>query len=130
MKRWQDSTVISYADNGYVELLTGFRSEGPMEREAIINRAIQGTSFHKLLHSCNEIEELKGYDTIAVGQIHDDILFDGPKSERDKHTKDVSDIMIDLPWDFSKGIMEMVEWKKGPNWKDMEEYTKIARINT
>jgi len=129
VKNWQEDTIKFYRNYGYVELLTGFRSEGPMEREAIINRAIQGTSFHKLLHSCNEIEELKGYDTIAVGQIHDDILFDGPKSERVKHTKDVSDIMINLPWDWSKGINEMVEWKNGPNWKDMEEYEVVSRIN-
>ena len=100
-----------------------------MDNDQIINRAIQGTSFHKLLHSCNEIEKLEGFDTIAVGQIHDDILFDGPKSERDKHTKEVSDIMINLPWNFAKGINELVEWKKGPNWRDMEDYTVVSRIN-
>jgi DNA polymerase-1 len=129
VKRWQEETISNYEKNGYVTLRTGFRSEGPMEREAIINRAIQGTSFHKLLHSCNEIEELKGFDTIAVAQIHDDILFDGPKSERTKHTKAVSDIMINLPWDWSKGIMEEVEWMAGPNWRDMKEYKTVKGIN-
>ncbi|MHA2265629.1 MAG: DNA polymerase [Candidatus Thorarchaeota archaeon] len=129
IKQWQDSVLDSYGHEGSVDLLTGFTSEGPMEREAIINRAIQGTSFHKLLHSCNEIEELKGFDTMAIGQIHDDILFDGPKGEREKHTDAVSEIMCSLPWDWSKGIVEEVEWKKGPNWKDMKEYFKDRRMN-
>jgi uracil-DNA glycosylase family 4 len=129
IKAWQDRVLRDYEDDGYVELLTGFKSEGPMEREAAINRAIQGTSFHKLLHSCNEVEDLQGFDTMAIAQIHDDILFDGPKSERDKHTEAVSNIMCNLPWEWSKGVMEEVEWKKGPNWRDMKGYKVISQRN-
>lgn len=129
MRVWQERMVNSYKDNGYVELTTGFRVEGPLDREQIINIPIQGSSFHKVLHSCNEVEELEDFDTIAVNQVHDSILFDGPKSERKKHTEAVTEIMTQLPWDFSKGVVEEVEWERGSNWRDMKEYDKIRKLN-
>lgn len=77
VKEWQNQTEEFYLENGYIEYVTGFRSDGYLTRNDLFNWPIQGPAFHCLLWSLIELNrELKKYQTKIIGQIHDSIVFD------------------------------------------------------
>jgi len=127
VKDWQLNIYETYRETGYVDLPTGFRREGPLDWTQIINTPIQGTSFHLLLNACIEVEKIKGFEAVAVAQIHDSILFDGPIHERDRFIEKVNEIMLTPPWPFAAGIKLEVEWQIGKNWKDMTHYKTFSK---
>lgn len=76
---WMDSWYNLYKKQGYVQLYTGFRCSGVMDRKQVINYPIQGSAFHCLLWSFIEIDRIlrkRGLNTRLIGQIHDSILLD------------------------------------------------------
>lgn len=121
IRDWQVRAMDTYNKTGYSNLLTGFRRERPLDWTKVINTPIQGTSFHLLLNSCIGIEKLEGFKTKACGQIHDSIYFDGPIEERDKHIEAVTEIMVNLPWEWAKGVKIEVDWACGPNWMELKK---------
>ncbi|HEX9934050.1 MAG TPA: DNA polymerase, partial [bacterium] len=81
---WKDKAVKDFQKLGYVDLYTGFRCWGPMERNKIINYPIQGTAFHLLLWTfVNVWREIKrrGMKSRLIGQIHDAIVADVDPAE-------------------------------------------------
>ena len=77
VKEWQNQTEEFYLENGYIEYVTGFRSDGYLTRNDLFNWPIQGPAFHCLLWSLIELNrELKKYQTKSIGQIHDSIVLD------------------------------------------------------
>jgi uracil-DNA glycosylase family 4 len=85
-KEWQENWYKKYEKTGYVELKTGFRCQGFLSRNAIVNYAFQGTAFHCLLWSLTQIagvlreEKLR---TKVIGQIHDCCILDNHPDEYD-----------------------------------------------
>ena len=76
---WKETWISLYKKYGYVDLLSGFRCSGVMDRKQVINYPVQGAAFHCLLWSLNHIDEVmvrEKWDTKIIGQIHDSILFD------------------------------------------------------
>jgi len=75
---WKKKTIKEYEKKEYVELFTGFRCKGPMKRNEIINYRIQGSAFHILLWTFNQVmkESRKFNKSFLIGQIHDSMLAD------------------------------------------------------
>ena len=72
--KWKNKTCDFLIQHGYVELVTGFRCWGPMDRKQASNFPIQGPAFHCLLWSLIHIDELarkEEWKTAIIGQIHD-----------------------------------------------------------
>jgi uracil-DNA glycosylase family 4 len=97
-KEWQEEWVKSYYRNGYLEMLTGFRVNGYLSRNQIVNYPIQGTAFHLLLWSCielNRIRKEEGWVTKIPAQIHDEIFMDIAPDEEEYVRKQVEWVMVE-----------------------------------
>ncbi len=76
---WKDKAWRQYQKKGYLEMLTGFKCQGVMDRKMIVNYPIQGTAFHCLLWCLIELDRImyrEGWETKIIGQIHDSLIFD------------------------------------------------------
>ncbi len=71
---WKRKTYRDYEKRGYIDSYTGFRYQGPMRRNEVVNYPIQGSAFHcllwTLLHVMRKMET-EGLDSRFIGQIHD-----------------------------------------------------------
>ena len=78
-KNWQENWYKTYEKTGFVELKTGFRCQGYLSRNAIVNYAFQGTAFHCLLWALTQIAGIikdEGLKSKVIGQIHDCCILD------------------------------------------------------
>lgn len=77
--KWKDRWIAQYRKNGYIEMLTGFRCDGPLSDNQLLNTPIQGVAFHLLLWSLiklnKKFKDLE-FRSMIIGQIHDSIVFD------------------------------------------------------
>jgi DNA polymerase I-like protein with 3'-5' exonuclease and polymerase domains len=76
---WKERWYGLYKKYGYIDLLTGFRCSGIMDKKQAINYPVQGAAFHCLLWIFIRADELmreEKWDTRLIGQIHDSILLD------------------------------------------------------
>jgi DNA polymerase-1 len=83
-KQW----IEDYNNQGYIDLVTGFRCNGPMTKNQVINMPIQGPAFHCLLWSLVKLtKELKRrkMKTKLICQIHDSIIANVPLVELDDY---------------------------------------------
>lgn len=97
-KAWRDDVVADYQRLGYVGSFFGFRRCGYLRRNQIINTPVQGAAFHCLLWSFNRLNEIRKkeeWKTKIIGQIHDEILFDGPPAEEDYVKQTVRRVMCE-----------------------------------
>lgn len=77
--QWKKDWNEEYLENGYIDLLTGFRCSSMMDRKQCVNYPIQGSAFHCLLWSLIRIQKLlRKYNmkSLIIGQIHDSMLMD------------------------------------------------------
>jgi DNA polymerase-1 len=113
---WKERWYTIYKKYGYVDLLTGFRCSGYMDKKQTINFPVQGASFHCLLWSFTRIDEImreEKWDTKLIGQIHDSIIFDVHPAELE-HVKEVIKRVITVE------LREHWEWLIVPIDMDME----------
>jgi len=76
---WKKSWYNTYKKRGYIDLLTGFRCSGVMDSKQVCNYPGQGTGFHCLLWSFNDLDRTmikEDWDTRLVSQIHDSVILD------------------------------------------------------
>ena len=98
--------IEEYKQQGYIDLVTGFRCMGPMSKNQVMNYHIQGPAFHCLLWSLITLQrEIKqrGMGAKIIGQIHDSIIGDVPLAEVDDYLHLVQDITtnrIRREWDW------------------------------
>jgi len=93
-KVWRENHIQQYRKRGYVESFFGFRREGHLSNNIILNTDIQGTAFHCLLWSLPRISNfLKDFKTDMLGQIHDAILYDLVPEELNEVVNGVRKIM-------------------------------------
>ena len=74
-KRWWET----YQKYGYIDLKTGFRCSGVMNRKHIVNYPVQGAAFHCLLWAFIELDRImqkEKWKSKLIGQVHDSIIFD------------------------------------------------------
>jgi len=83
---WREQWWKEYQRKGYIDMYTGFRCSGVMGRNNCINYPVQGSAFHCLLWSFNEIDNyaynIEHWDSCPIGQIHDSIVMDVNPNER------------------------------------------------
>ena len=129
LKVWQEQTIAFAHENGYVETITGRRRyvrdinsrnaavRGGAERVAI-NAPIQGTAADMIKLAMNKIYRILvegGYRSKMLLQVHDELVFDLYKEERDVVPDLVKDAMVhaiemDVPVEVELGV--------GGNWLD------------
>jgi hypothetical protein len=76
---WKDRWWNVYKKYGYVDLLTGFRCSGVMDRKQTINYPVQGAAFHCLLWAFTRLTDImtaEHWDSKLIGQIHDSMIWD------------------------------------------------------
>ena len=86
-QKWKDTWLNEYQNKGYFDMHTGFRCQGSMGRNDVINYPVQGAAFHCLLWSLVEIDKeimKKNLNTRIIGQIHDAIVLDMAPEEKDE----------------------------------------------
>lgn len=82
--KWKDLWFAKYQKKGYMDLLTGFRCQGVMNKKQACNYPGQNGGFMCLLWSFIEADATmlrEKWDTKLIGQIHDSILLDVLPSE-------------------------------------------------
>lgn len=102
--QWKKDWYDAYLRAGGFYMLTGFRVEGNLRRNQVINFPVQGSAFHCALWCiCRILKKLKKYKMKSrlVLQVHDSLVGDVPEKE----TQDYIEIAIkvitrDLPKAF------------------------------
>jgi len=112
---WKERWWKVYQKYGYIDLLTGFRCSGVMDKNQVINTPGQGTAFHCLLWSLIEtdrIMQLQKWDTKIVSQIHDSMILDVKPDELNHVAKTILNIT-------TKRLREHWDWIIVPMFVDM-----------
>lgn len=94
--RWKKEWYNEYLREGGFNTLTGFRIDGVMKRNEVINYPVQGSAFHCLLWSLVRInKELRRYKMKSriAGQIHDSLIGDVRCDELKDYLDLVRDVM-------------------------------------
>lgn len=104
--QWKKDWYSAYLENGGFDTLTGFRIDGVMDRNAVINYPVQGSAFHCLLWSLiriNKILSKRKMKSRVVGQIHDSIIGNVRVEELDEYLAiihQVTTVDIRKEWDW------------------------------
>jgi DNA polymerase-1 len=132
VRAWRDDIVNSTRADGYAETLAGRRRYIPdihssnfnvrMGAERIaINMPIQGTASDIIKIAMIRIDEEladKGYETKMLLQVHDELIFEGPRTEEEALREMLKRIMpASLP---QLTVPLKIDIKSGRNWADME----------
>lgn len=84
--QWKKDWLELYHSRGYFDSLTGFRYQGILKKNEVINYAVQGAAFHMLLRTLINLQkwlEKHNMKTLIVGQIHDSLVLDIVPAEMD-----------------------------------------------
>lgn len=108
--QWKKKWWGEYLKKGYFHSFTGFKWEGILNRNEVINYPVQGAAFHCLLWCLTRIQEemeRRGMKSKIVGQIHDSIVGDIHKDELKLYLKICKRVM-------TKDILEHYKWINVP----------------
>lgn len=129
LDRWRSRTYEKYLRTGYVDMITDFRASGFMKKNQVLNRPIQGPAFHCLLWSLihlNEWLKENQMSSYIIGQIHDSMVLDIDKDEKDlvlEKTVDIMENKVRDVWDWVtvplKADIEITPL--GGNWAEKKE---------
>lgn len=128
--KWKETWIDTYNKTGYIDMYTGFRCQGIMGKNDVINYPVQGSAFHCMLWSLIQVYNwLKenNMKTKIVGQIHDEIVLDLHKDEKDYVLPQMYQIMvIDIKKDWGQWIIAPLEMEAefcepGGTWYDKHE---------
>lgn len=125
---WKRSFYEAYQRDGGFRMYTGFICSGVLNRNDVLNYAVQGAAFHCLLWSLTQIQKwlLKNkMRTKIVGQIHDSIVADVHPKEKDEFLARCKQVMtVDLLKHFSWLIVPMeIEAEMGEigaSWNELK----------
>ena len=130
--RWKRDWWEQYLRRGCYEMLTGFVVPGVFRRNEVINGPIQGTAFHWLLWTLIETNRRLrggGLKTLIVGQIHDSMLLDVPRSELQDVVAIVQDVaVVALPkhWPWINVPLAVEASVCERNWYEKEDLAMEA----
>lgn len=128
VREWLDNTLASARNNGYVETVSGrrrmlpdirsknFNARSAAERVAV-NAPIQGTSADMIKIAMIRIHNRMREEKLAsrmIMQVHDELIFDVPKSELDLMEKLVHEEMEGA---LPLNVPVLVETGSGINWE-------------
>jgi DNA polymerase-1 len=127
VKKFMDDTVAQAKIDGYVTTLIGRRRAIPeinssqvqtrnLGERLAINTVVQGTAADIIKQAMIDVHKAlgeSGLETKLVLQIHDELLFEGPKAEADQIAELAERVMADAyPLDPPLGVSV----GSGPNW--------------
>ena len=115
-KKWKIDHYNLYQQKGYFDTLTGFRIQGMLQKNKIINYPIQGSAFHCLLWSLirvNNILKKQKMDSYICGQIHDSLVLDVNPEEYEKVIRIIKKVM-------TKDLLKAYKWIIVPFEIDIE----------
>jgi len=122
---WKEWWWSTYQRMGWVPLKTGFRCQGLMKRNDVINYPVQGAAFHCLLWSLIQMVKLtRKWRSKIVGQIHDSIVADIHIDELDKFLRLAKDVMttrIRDEWPWIIVPLEIEAEVAETNWFEKQE---------
>jgi DNA polymerase-1 len=130
-KSWKEEWYGDYLQKGYFDTLTGFRIEGPLARNKVINYPVQGVAFHCLLWSLIRLQSLlRKYrmKSLIIGQIHDSIVADVVDKELKTYMELIQQVMVEdikKHWKFIITPIE-VEIEMAPAGKSWYSKEKVA----
>lgn len=119
--QWKKDWVKAYREVGYFDSLTGFRYQGIMKRNEVINYAVQGSAFHCLLWTLIQLQnwlEKYNMESLIIGQIHDSLVMDLVPEEKD-------DILTQVQYIVKKKLPRHFKWIDVP----MTIEAELAGIN-
>lgn len=96
--KWKEDWWNAYQKKGHFDTLTGFRCQGVMGKNDVINYPVQGSAFHCTLFSLIEVQKIiedNNLSTLLIGQIHDEIILDLVPSEQNFLLKQCKKIMTE-----------------------------------
>jgi DNA polymerase-1 len=108
--QWKKDWFNDYLKNGGFNTLTGFKIEGVLGRNDVINYPVQGSAFHCLLWSLIQLNRWmtkRKMRSKIVGQIHDSIVADVHEEELEEFLKTAQQIM-------TKRIRKRFDWINVP----------------
>jgi DNA polymerase I len=133
VKSWRDEIVAFVRQNGFAETLAGrrryipdiyssnFNVRSAAERMAI-NMPVQGTASDIIKIAMNRVDaalEERGFRSKMLLQVHDELIFEGPRSEME----DLRELLLRImPASLDLVVPLKVDVKLGKNWADMEPY--------
>jgi DNA polymerase I-like protein with 3'-5' exonuclease and polymerase domains len=121
-KKWQQTQIDFYQENGYVEGLTGRRRHGPLSTNQIINTPIQGTAAEIVLDAMSRLSETGDPQLQPELNIHDDLSFlRVPLKQADDIAEKVIGMMLKVPFKWAHVVPITAELSMGKNWCDLEE---------
>jgi len=131
VKEWMGLILRQAYEKGFVETLGGFkryvlemRSNNQMVRKLgeriAVNSPIQGTAADIIKKAMVEISEMlakEKYKKKMIIQVHDELIFEVPKKEKERVSKMVKDTMETC---YKLDVPLIVELKAGVNWGVMK----------
>ena len=131
VRDWRDGAIESCRALGYAETLLGrrryipeikspnFQIRSSGERMAI-NMPVQGTASDIIKVAMNRVDEeltAKKLETKMILQVHDELIFEGPRSEIDR----IRDMCLRImPASLDLVVPLKVDVKTGKNWGELE----------
>ncbi len=128
--QWKRKWLDQYQRDGGFTMLTGFRIEGVLSKNDVINWPVQGASFHCLLWSLISIAATlrkRRMRTRIIGQIHDSIIAEVYKGEEADYVQIAHEAMtrkVREHWDWIITPLE-IEVEAAPLGGTWYEKTKI-----
>ena len=130
VRQYMDSTIAAAYRDGYVSTLLNRRRQMPelksrayVKRQAgermAINMPIQGTAAEIMKIAMIEMDRClreDGFRAIMILQVHDELLFELPRSECDRLADATRDVMSNA---FDLDVPLKVDVSAGPNWGQM-----------
>jgi hypothetical protein len=104
--QWKKDWWNAYLKEGGFTTLTGFRIEGDMRKNVVINIPVQSAAFHCLLWSLIQVQRWLFSNRMRsriVGEIHDSLVLDCDPNELDEVLHKCREIMVNdirkhWPW--------------------------------
>ncbi len=130
VRQYMDSTIAAAYRDGYVSTLLNRRRQMPelkarayVKRQAgermAINMPIQGTAAEIMKIAMIEMDRClrdDGFRAVMILQVHDELLFELPRSERDRLGDAARDVMGNA---FELDVPLKVDVSAGPDWGQM-----------
>ncbi len=124
--QWRRDWYAAYLDKGYFDTLTGFRCQGPMRKNEVINYGVQGSAFHVLLWSLIQLHrwlKVNEMQSKIIAQIHDSLVLNLHPDEQGAVLKKARQIMcVDVrkhwPWIVTPLQVEAELAPPGKSWNE------------
>ena len=131
---WCKEKWKEYQKKGYIDTYDGFRLYGPMNRNLSRNSSPQGSAYHCLQWTMNQIQkeiEKREMKSLPIFQIHDAMYFDAVPEEEtllDKLAYEYGIVKVreQYPWICVNFQMEKESGPVGANWSELKEMGYIT----